>query len=233
MGFGLLDGLVFKPDKRHAVLVTTRTLAARWLAAQQEVWKDSPEHGFPAEIGAALRTENFYTQALSHDAAVTHYADLPVTGGVAMLITHRQDIVPSVPKELIVAVTAASACSFGARQRAPRSRRSRSARRSVTDAERKAKALVKKSQDVDAAEGKSGRRRRRDASLLQRACEVATFLPRAGEAGAGVGRAGEVITSPFDGQTKITRRRSSRARFRRWCRCEAYRREPSHGEKRP
>ncbi len=77
MGFGLLDGLVFRLDKDRQVLVTTRTLLTRWLAAQQEVWKQSPEHGFPAEADAALRTENFYTQALSHDAAVTHYADFP------------------------------------------------------------------------------------------------------------------------------------------------------------
>ena len=100
MGFGLLDGLVFKVGADTQVLVTTRTLLARWIAAEQEIWKDSPEHGFPPEIDAALRTENFYTQALSHDAAVTRYADIPVTGGVAMLIKHRQDIGLNVPKDV-------------------------------------------------------------------------------------------------------------------------------------
>ena len=153
MGFGLLDGLVFKLAPGTQVLVTTRTLAARWLAAQQEVWKQSPEHGFPAEIGAALRTENFYTQALSHDAAVTHYADLPVTGGVAMLITHRQDIVPSVPKEVIVAVTTAERLFvFSAPARAKVTAIPQCSA-IYTAAEKQAKALIKKSQDnFDAAE---------------------------------------------------------------------------------
>jgi hypothetical protein len=106
MGFGLLDGIVFKLKGDMQVLVTTRGLLTRWLKAEQEIWKDSPRHGPPAEIGAALRSENFYTQAMSHDAAVTRYAEIPVTepNSYAMLIAHQQDIGPVVPKEMIVAV---------------------------------------------------------------------------------------------------------------------------------
>jgi hypothetical protein len=106
MGFGLLDGVVFKLKGETQVLVTTRGLLTRWLKAEQEIWKTSPQHGPPAEIDAALRAENFYTQAMSHDAAVTRYAEIPVTepNAYAMLIAHQQDIGPVVPKEMIVAV---------------------------------------------------------------------------------------------------------------------------------
>lgn len=106
MGFGLLDGLVFKFKGETQVLLTTRGLLTRWLKDQQDVWKDSPRHGPPAEIGAALRAENFYTQAMSHDAAVTRYAEIPVRepNAYAMLVAHQQDIGPVVPKEMIVAV---------------------------------------------------------------------------------------------------------------------------------
>lgn len=153
MGFGLLDGIVFKLTEDTQVLVTTRTLLTRWLAAQQEIWKQSPEHGFPAEVDAALRTENFYTQALSHDAAVTRYADIPVTGGAAMLITHRQDIGPSVPKELTVAVTTGERLfiwSVPARAKVTAIPQCQSI---WTAAEKKASALTKKSPDnFDAAE---------------------------------------------------------------------------------
>jgi len=107
MGSIVLDGLVFKLSGDQQVLVTTRPLLTRWLTEQREIWKKSPENGFPADIDAALRTENFYTQALSNDANGTRYADIPVTGGVAMLIARRQDIGPSVPRELTVAVTKA------------------------------------------------------------------------------------------------------------------------------
>ena len=104
MGSIVLDGLVFKLSGDRQVLVTTRPLLTRWLSEQQEIWKQSPENGFPADMDAALRTENFYTQALSNDANGTRYADIPVNGGVAMLIARRQDIGPSIPRELLVAV---------------------------------------------------------------------------------------------------------------------------------
>jgi hypothetical protein len=166
MGFGLLDGLVFKLGGGAQVLVTTRTLLARWIAAEQAIWKDSPEHGFPAEIDAALRAENFYTQALSHDAAVTHYADIPVTGGVAMLITHRQDIGPSVPRELIVAVLTGERLFIWSAPARAKVVAIPQCSALWTAAERKAKALEKKSRDnVDQAE-----KLRADADTAMRQC---------------------------------------------------------------
>ena len=154
MGFGLLDGLVFKVGADTQVLVTTRTLLARWIAAEQEIWKDSPEHGFPPEIDAALRTEDFYTQALSHDAAVTRYADIPVTGGVAMLITHRQDIGPSVPRELIVATLTGERLFIWSAPARSKVAAIPQCSALWTNAERKAKALAKKNRDNGDAEGK-------------------------------------------------------------------------------
>lgn len=106
MGFRLLDGIVFKLKDDSQVLVTTKSLLTRWLKTEQEIWKNNSRHGPPAEIDAAMRAENFYTQALSHDAAVTRYAEIPVTepNAYAMLIAHQQDVGPVVPKEIIVSV---------------------------------------------------------------------------------------------------------------------------------
>src|SRR5262249_16159902 len=64
-------------------------------------------------LNAALKSEPFYTQAMSPDAAVFRFADVPVTkpanaGFVsAMLIARRQDIGLSTPDELVVATVRA------------------------------------------------------------------------------------------------------------------------------
>ena len=105
MGFGMLEGLKYDMKGGTELLVTTRSLVERWLKAEQEIWKDRPGYAFGTEIGPALRTANFYTQAMANGAAVVRYADVPAPdGAVAMLIAHQQDTGPVVPKELIVAV---------------------------------------------------------------------------------------------------------------------------------
>lgn len=150
LGFGLLDGLVFKLKGDTQVLVTTRMLLARWLETQQTVWKDSPEHGMPKEIDAALRTENFYTQALSHDAAVTRYADIPVAApGVAMLIAHRQDIDPAEPRELIVTALRGERVFIWSAKAAAKSTMIPECQALWTASERKANAIQQKYQASD------------------------------------------------------------------------------------
>jgi hypothetical protein len=102
VGFGMLDGLVFaSADGKATVLATTDGLLSRWLAAAREVPQD------PAE---ALRSEEFYAQATSPDAAVLRYALVPVLppGGAstarAMLVVRAQEMTPRVPDEMLVAV---------------------------------------------------------------------------------------------------------------------------------
>ena len=108
MGFGQLDGLVYQSgDEKTRVIVTTTPLLKRWIAAHKKWWDDN---NIPQEMNAALKSEPFYTQATSSDAAVWHYADIPVatsanaTVVTAMLNARRQDIGLTMPTELLVAV---------------------------------------------------------------------------------------------------------------------------------
>jgi hypothetical protein len=89
------------------VIVTTTPLLKRWIAAHKKWWDDN---NIPQEMNAALKSEPFYTQATSSDAAVWHYADIPVatsanaTFATAMLDARRQDVGLETPTELLVAV---------------------------------------------------------------------------------------------------------------------------------
>jgi hypothetical protein len=102
VGFGMLDGLVVtSSDGKSSVLATTDVLLNRWLADARDLPHD------PAE---ALRSDDFYAEATSPDAAVLRYALVPVLppGGAstarAMLVLRAQEMVPGVPDELLVAV---------------------------------------------------------------------------------------------------------------------------------
>jgi len=64
--FGQVDGLRYTAGD-NTVIVTTKPLLTRWLADHRNWWKD--EKNIPASMTAAFRSEAFYTQALSTDAA--------------------------------------------------------------------------------------------------------------------------------------------------------------------
>jgi hypothetical protein len=109
-GFGLLDGLLFSSadDKTH-LTVTTDALLDHWLKEHKDWW-EPPLANVPQDVGAALKSEAFYTQALMTDAAIMKYAELPVARpakasfAFAMLVARSQDVAPRAPDELIVAV---------------------------------------------------------------------------------------------------------------------------------
>ena len=93
-GFGTLDGLRFDArlgkngetagptgadgkyvaPKAH-IIVTTQTLFERWLRAHKDWWGTK---NVPQQIGAALKDENFYTQAISSGSAVVNFNSLPI-----------------------------------------------------------------------------------------------------------------------------------------------------------
>lgn len=105
--FGLLDGLVFESeDGGTRIVVTTATLFAAWLRAHRQ-WEGSAP--LPADPAAALASDDFYTQAIGMDAAISRFADLPlrrpagVEVATAMLAAERQDIGPTVPRSIVVA----------------------------------------------------------------------------------------------------------------------------------
>jgi len=110
-GFGLLDGLVYRSaDEKAQVLVTTAGLFDKWLKAHASFWPESP---LPPDMGAALKRDDFYTQAINDDAAVVTYAEVPIarpawaTLAFAVLDARTQDAVPPVPDEMIITVRSA------------------------------------------------------------------------------------------------------------------------------
>ena len=113
IGFGALDALVFtldgKGDDRPRVYVTTTGLLGVWLKAHKDWW-DKSVSNVPQTAAKALASGDFYTQAISADAAVVKFADLVVqapAGDIvhAMLDRKQQDDGPGAPDEIIVATT--------------------------------------------------------------------------------------------------------------------------------
>ena len=109
IGFDSLDGLTFRTkDDAGSVLVTTDGLLRSWLQAHKNFWKDEPNP--PTEPEAAFRSEVFYTQAASPDAAVSIFASLPIrkpdgaTSAVAFLVQESQDIATEPPEQMAVVV---------------------------------------------------------------------------------------------------------------------------------
>lgn len=107
-GFGALDALNYEgASGRGAITVTSTGLLQRWLVAHQHWWEG--EDNLPAQLGQALETEAFYTQAISSDAAVVFYGEIPVTKAganlaAAHLAARTQDLGPKLPDEILAAV---------------------------------------------------------------------------------------------------------------------------------
>ncbi len=97
MDFGKLDGLVFEADAgRTQMIVTTLPLLQRWLKSKEEFSKDPDQ-----AIGGA----DFFMHAVQTDAAILHYADLPLGAPrtFAMLSARTQDRAPLEASEVYVA----------------------------------------------------------------------------------------------------------------------------------
>lgn len=69
------DGNYVEP-KAH-IIVTTQTLFERWLRGHKDWW-DKGAKNVPQQIGAALKDESFYTQAVSSGSAVVNFNSLPI-----------------------------------------------------------------------------------------------------------------------------------------------------------
>src|SRR6266487_5322219 len=97
-GFRQVDGLRF--DSKHGLLfVTTAGLLNSYLQQHKEL---------PTEFGKLAKAEEFYSLAFDWDAAVTHFAEVPVRTtndkwfAYAFLGLWGQDNGPSPPKHLFV-----------------------------------------------------------------------------------------------------------------------------------
>jgi hypothetical protein len=106
-GFGMLDGIVYGADTdKTRVIVTTESLFKRWLEGHKNWW--DRDFLMPQDMSEAVQTDAFYTQAVSTDAAVSLYADLPVrkpagaTFAYATLAARSQDTAPPTASEMFV-----------------------------------------------------------------------------------------------------------------------------------
>jgi hypothetical protein len=129
-GFGLLDGLRFDAlvdesgekagpsgvdgkyvyPKAH-IVITTQTLFERWLRAHKDWWGNKVRN-VPQQMGAAFKDESFYTQAISTDAAVVNFGELPIAKpasasfAFAMLAARTQDAIPDAADEVFASALA-------------------------------------------------------------------------------------------------------------------------------
>jgi hypothetical protein len=109
IGAGVLDGLTYSFDEEGQLLVSTKALFENWLKGRQESWEKSETP--PQTLDQALKSEFFYSLAISPDAAVTRYVDLPIERprkasiAVAFLDLRSQDDAgATLPNEIIVSV---------------------------------------------------------------------------------------------------------------------------------
>lgn len=105
-GFGTLDGLRFDAklgmngetagqngadgkyvEPKSHIIITTQSLLERWLRAHKDWWGKKNKN-VPQQIGAALKDESFYTQAISSGAAVVNFNSLPVEKPAAASFAH-------------------------------------------------------------------------------------------------------------------------------------------------
>jgi hypothetical protein len=104
----LLDGMVYSAvDAKTRVIVTTDGLFRHWLQEHKN-WADNQ---LPQDPSAAVKAQDFYSQAVSTDAAIVHYADIAVTAppgtvfAYAMLAARTQDDLPATGDEVFVALS--------------------------------------------------------------------------------------------------------------------------------
>jgi hypothetical protein len=100
-GFGQVDGLSFSAKKEN-LFVTTDSILKKYLAGQSEL---------PKDLAELSKTGEFYVRAITAEAAVTYYAEIPVKSANEKSYVHAflgltaQDIGPIIPKDIFVFVT--------------------------------------------------------------------------------------------------------------------------------
>jgi hypothetical protein len=129
-GFGMLDGLRFDAmagkngdkagqdgadgkyvEPKAHIVVTSQTLFERWLLAHKKWWGNNVKN-VPQQIGAALKDENFYTQAVSSGSAVVNFNSLPIakpadaTFAYGMLAGRTQSDIPDAADTVFVSAIA-------------------------------------------------------------------------------------------------------------------------------
>jgi hypothetical protein len=107
IGFGLLDGLVYgEGESAKSIVVTTESLLDKWLLSHPKMRSKD----VPTSAAAAVKTEDFYAQAVNSDS-VANYGEIPVAAppgakfAHAMLsLTGNGPLVPGTPDRMFVAL---------------------------------------------------------------------------------------------------------------------------------
>jgi len=107
IGFGMLDGLRYsQSDDGPSIVASTRGLTERWLKSKSV--ETDADFKLPADLGAALKLDNFYTQAIGSDAAFSGTLDFSLNkpGGADTVIARlggwTQDVGPIYDQQVIV-----------------------------------------------------------------------------------------------------------------------------------
>jgi hypothetical protein len=113
MGYGTLDGLAFaSADGKASLVATTAPILRHWLVEHQNWWEKG-ELNPASSPEAAFKSNSFYTQAISTDAAFNLYAELAIAKpakadlALALLDARSQDGMPEAPDEIIAVVISA------------------------------------------------------------------------------------------------------------------------------
>ncbi|RAZ84205.1 hypothetical protein DPM33_31965 [Mesorhizobium hawassense] len=109
IGYGMLDGLRYaQSDDSPSIVASTRGLTERWLKSKSA--ETEADFKLPTDIGAALKLDNFYTQAIGSDAAFSGTLDfsLKKPDGADMVVARlggwTQDVGPIYDQRVVVAV---------------------------------------------------------------------------------------------------------------------------------
>ena len=108
-GFGLLDGMVYGGlDAKTRVIVSTDSLFKGWLNEHMHAWNKTGD--LRKDMSAAVKESDFFSRAVLTDAAILHYADLPLRKpagaafAYAMLAARTQDRAPPKAVEIFIAM---------------------------------------------------------------------------------------------------------------------------------
>ena len=105
----MLDGLVYgEGESDKSIVVTTDSLLDKWLLAHS---KGRLKDDISTSAAAAVKTEDFYAQAVNSDAAAANYGEIPVATPPGAKFAHAMlsligngPLVPGTPDRIFVAL---------------------------------------------------------------------------------------------------------------------------------
>jgi hypothetical protein len=109
IGFGMLDGLAYgEGESAKSIVVTTDSLLDKWLLGRP---KGRSNGDIPTSAAAAVKTGDFYAQAVNSDAAAANYGEILVAAPLGAKFAHAMlslvdngPLVPGTPDRIFVAL---------------------------------------------------------------------------------------------------------------------------------